>query len=95
MYVSLFTSSFLSNWTHLNVCNIDKLQCVYTKHWYTVSSSSPHVWYTGPYSSFRFAVLFLFPEVAQLHSVLEEIILCVGEAKFLPLSWLFSLIVVQ
>lgn len=48
-----------------------------------------HKRYTVPYS-FRFSPLFLFPEVAQLHKVLEEIILYIEENVFLIVSWLFS-----
>ena len=69
------------------ICCVEKLQHVHKALAYCRLNVSPYVVHSTVQSySFRFSVLFLFPEVAQLHNMLKEIILYIRETEFLPLS---------
>lgn len=83
MYFLLFTSSFFSSLRFTRRC----VFVTYAKRQHNVASVAPHPRHTVPYHK-RFKCFCLFPNVAQLHYMLKEMILYIGGTEFLPLSWL-------
>lgn len=89
-YVSSFTSScqIVNRIFWLVVCSVDKQQHV---HKVLASCKLNVLAVQSAVQSYfiRFSVLLLFPEIAQLHNMLKEIILYIGETEFVPLPRLF------